>query len=196
MKKKINLLTKQKKYQTYETIFKAVKITCVLTIILFVTSYTVYYIILSSQKKELNLYLTQKKNALEYITQNKEVEAKFVYFSSKLQQISQILTEDVNFHPYYTVLTESLKSASPEGQLEKVSIDRNRTVDFSVNLADTPSLLSFLRFIESENFLENFDQLSLTNFTLYSGGGFSLQGGAGYKLFLKGVFKKLDETKS
>ena len=93
------------------------------------------------------------------------MEAKFIYFRNKERQVSKILTEDVNFYPYYNLLKDSLQSSSPEATLETVLIDKNKTVNFMVSFESYQSLLEFFKFAESDNFLANFSTLVLSNFS-------------------------------
>ncbi len=103
----------------------------------------------------------------------------------KQKQISLYLKNDVNFFPYYNLLNDSLKSSSPEAQLDSVLIDRSKEADFSVAFVDFPSLLSFLKFAESEVFLKNFTDLSLKGFNL------GTQQNKSLKLTFNGIFKDI-----
>ncbi len=161
MKKHINLILKQKRYQELERIFGHLRSLVVVMIVVFFVLSIVYFFVLSQKKSELNALNSQKKQYLDYLLQNKEIEAKFVYFNSKEKNISTILQNDVNFYPYYNVLVESLKNSSPAATLETVLISKDRTTDFTLNFPEYNSLLSFFKFIESDIFLKNFSTLNL-----------------------------------
>ncbi len=168
MKKGINLLTKQKKYQNIEKLFRSLKIGIVLMTGIFLIIDAVSLFQLFSQNQTINSLDLQKASYLQTLTQNKEVEAQFVYFVSKEKQISNILKNDVNFYPYYSILNASLSSSSPAATLQKLIINTDKTTEFTVGFNDFASLLNFLKFSESDFFLKSFTQLHLTNFTINS----------------------------
>jgi len=165
MKKGINLLKTQKRFIHLENFFSKIKGGTILIFFIFLTTYLVFYYLLFLQKQKIDGLVSQKKVLLDFFLQNKEVEAKFVYFRNKQKQISNILKEDVNFFPYYNLLKESLKQVNVEAQLDSVVIDKSKSVSFSLSFNNYSGLLSFLKFAESDDFLENFNQLSLINFS-------------------------------
>lgn len=187
--KRINLLTKQKKYTDISNLFFKLKYLTGFIVLIFLLSYIFFAIVLSGQQNTLSVLESQKKSLLEYLLQNKQVEAKFVYFRSKERQLSEILKDDVNFYPYYNLLQDSLKSSSPEAALENVVIDKNKTVTFSIGFKDNNSMLDFFKFAESDEFLKNFSQLILNTFS-----SSVLATSNSYKLEFKGVFSQLNET--
>lgn len=190
MKKGINLLIKQQRYQNLEKTFEKIKTGVVLIFILFLISYGAAYYFLSQQSKQTKLLNLQKKDILDFLVNNKEVEAKFVYFRGKEKQLGDIIKQDVNFLPYYNLLKNSLKNSTPEAKLDSVVIDKNRKVSFIVSFGDYNGILSFLKFAETDSFLHNFNNLVLSNFNTLAkdktkAGTFSLQ--------LSGSFIELKE---
>ncbi|MBI4009079.1 hypothetical protein HY357_02505 [Candidatus Roizmanbacteria bacterium] len=151
-------------------------------------AYAFFYGILLRQKQKIDNLSTQKKDILEFLLANKETEAKFVYFRNKHKQLSDILEGDVNFYPYYFLLKDSLKSSTPEAILDSVVIDKAKTFTFSVSIEDFPTMLSFLRFAESDDFLKNFNQLILSSFSN------TQTSKKGYELGFRGVFIDLNEN--
>jgi len=191
MKKGINLIIKQKKYLHYENFFKTLrKLLLILVVIFFVISIPSFLLIIQSNKKLDALYL-EKKNLLEYLTANKKVEAEFVYLKNKQTQITKIINEDVNFLPYCNLLTDSLKQASPSPTLDAIIITKDRTINFTLRFDDPNSIISFLKFAESEIFLNNFSQLYISQFNLES-----KKGNQAYQLLLIGKLNPIDETKN
>ena len=161
MKKRINLLITQKKYLNLESLFEKLKIFSIFCFFIILIGSLVAYYFLLQQKREIDLLSDQKKEVLEFLLQNKQVEAKFVYFGNKQKQLTENLKEDVNFLPYYNLLKESLNA---DAGLESVSIDKSKTVTFNLNFADYSDLLNFLRVAENDDFLKNFNQLTLVKF--------------------------------
>lgn len=187
MKRGINLLKGQKKYIDLDALIKQLKIAIAFIIIIFLVSYAFFYTILLSQRQKIDDLSLQKKAILEFLLKNKQVEAKFVYFRNKEKQLSDILKDDVNFVPYYTLLKDSLKSTTPEAKLQSVVVDKSKAVNFLVNLENYSSLISFLRFAESDEFLKNFNQLILSGFS-------SSSEIKNYQLGFRGSFVQLNEN--
>lgn len=187
MKRKINLLTKQKKYLQVAKIFGSLRLVIVVTICFFLVLFATLYFFLSRQSGKINEIQEQKKKVLNYLVKNKEVEAQFIYFRNKQQDISEILKNDVNFYPYYMLLTNSLKSSSPSATLVSLMIDKDKSVDFTVSFDSLNSLLAFFKFTESPSFLNNFDTLNLIGLNL------TQQVKNDFKLNFKGKFVKLNE---
>ena len=163
MKKRINLIVKQKKYQHLERIFQSLRAAVIFVFIVFFINSLVYFFILYNQKAKIKTLESQKKDLLTYILQNKEIEAKFVFFNNKEKSITTILKNDVNFYPYYNLLVESLKASSPPATLENVTIDKSKATEFTLSFPQYSSLLVFFKFIESDIFLKNFTELHLVS---------------------------------
>lgn len=161
MKKRINLLITQKKYINLDNFFEKLKIVSIISFFIILVGCLVVYYFLLRQKQEINLLSEQKKDLLEFLLQNKQVEAKFIYFGNKQKQLTDNLKEDVNFLPYYNLLKESLHA---DAGLESVSIDKSKSVSFNLSFANYSDLLDFLRVAENDDFLKNFNQLSLVKF--------------------------------
>jgi len=191
MKKRINLLIKQKKYLQEEKLFYYLKISTYVIFAIFFISFIFNTLFLIQNKKNLDLKKKEKEMYLQFLLKNKEVEAKFVYFQNKSSQVKNILKNDVNFYPYYSLLKESLKYASPEPVIESISINKDRTTTFVLGFDSTSQLLVFFKFAESPEFLKNFSELSLHQFSLEENKEVK-----NYTLGLIGKFSLLDETKN
>lgn len=190
MKKRINLITKQKKYLQEEKLFYYLKISTYIIFAIFFVCIAVNLSFLVKSKKNLELKKKEKEMYLQFLLKNKEVEAKFVYFQNKSSQIKNILKNDVNFYPYYTLLKDSLKYASPEPVIESIVINKDRRTTFMLGFESTQQLLAFFKFAESPEFLNNFSELSLHQFSLEE-----RKEVKNYKLGLVGKFNLLNETK-
>lgn len=190
MKKRIDLLKTQSRYIKVENFFKNLKTAIILLFLVFLAVYLVFFYLLSLQKRKISDLSVQKKEFLEFFIQNKEVEAKFVYFRNKQKQFNDVLKEDVNFYPYYNLLKESLQIANVEARLDSVLIDKTKLVSFSLSFTDYSSLLAFLRFAESDEFLKNFNQLDLINFSKDDKQSTKKD----YKLIFSGKFINLNEN--
>ncbi len=163
-RKRVNLLVKQSRYQSIERVFGWLRSApLILAGVALVMSLVVFQIVFS-QKHQYEILLSKKQSMLSYLLQNKDNEAKFVYFNNKEQQVSGIIANDVNFLPYYRLLANSLQSASPAAQLESVTISKNRSVDFVLKFNSYDNMIDFIAFFESDAFLKNFSQLQLSGF--------------------------------
>lgn len=185
MRKRINLIPVQKKYVLIERSLSRLKLIALgLFFILFVLNMAVYLITLDDNKN-MSLLTEEKKRLLEYLLQQKEVEAKFIYFYSKERQLSGIIKNDVSFYPYYKLLTDSLKQSTSEASLASVIIKKDRSVEFTVGFETYDSLQTFFKNMESEEFLKNFEKLVMERFDSDS------KTTESYSMSLKGLFKQL-----
>lgn len=139
---------------------------------------------LDAQQQDL---IKKKETYLKYLLEEKEIEANMRYFKSKQTQLNTFLKEDANFHPYYEVLVNSIGATSANAVLDTIEIDKNRTTRFVVKFSNDEEMLTFLKNIESEDFLKSFISLSLQNFSLNK----QVAKGNRYELELRGVFKEL-----
>ncbi len=191
MKKGINLITKQKKYLRYEKVFKTLRVSLLILVSLFFVILIPSFIVVMQKNKQVEALYLEKKTLLQYLNQNKQVEAEFVYLRNKESQIKKIIDEDVNFLPYYNLLTDSLKQASPSPTLDAIIITKDRTINFTLLFEEPNSIISFLKFAESESFLKNFSQLFISQVTLES-----TKDSKNYQLLLIGKLNPIDETKN
>lgn len=153
------------------------------------------FIFLTIQDVRLNTehqdLLKKKETYLRYLLAEKDIEANTRYFKSKQTQVNTFLKEDAHFLPYYQVLKQSLEQTSDETILEAIDIDKDRNTRFMVKFKDSDEMLSFLRYIEGEDFLKNFISLTLQSFSLNQ----QQAAGSRYQLELRGVFKELNGAK-
>lgn len=191
MKKGINLITKRKKYLQYEKFFYRLKEIVLLMGILLLFLAISLNLYLFKQNQKLTKLINEKKGLLEFIAKNKEVEAEFVYFRNKQNRLMSILKEDVNFLPYYNLITDSFKTASPEPRVDNIVITKDRAINLSLTFDDSNSMVLFLKFAESENFLKNFSELIVSQFKI----GME-KNSKGYQLNLVGKLNPIDETKN
>lgn len=191
MKKGINLITKQKKYLQYERFFRNLRIILVILATLLLVVITVSFLYLFSKNQQLERLMKEKKQILEFLSNNKQVEAEFIYFRNKQNRLISILNDDVNFLPYYNLITESLKSASPEPKLDTIIITKDRSINFTLTFDDSNSIILFLKFAESDEFLKSFSQLIISQFNIE----FKKESKS-YKLDLIGKLNPINENKN
>lgn len=185
MKKRINLLSKQKKYLNFENLLQRLRLAILVIGIVVLFLDIGFFAVLIKQKTELDLVNEQKKGLLTFLVANKEAETKFIYLRTKENQVANFLKNDVNFFPYYNLLNESLQSASPQARLDSVLIDKDRATEFAVGFDDFVALLSFFKFTETPVFLNNFSELTLGGFNIIQ------QEKKSYQLSFKGKFTQV-----
>jgi len=194
--KRINLFIKQKKYSQVEKYFTWFRYALIGLVALFVIFNVFSFTVLSKQQSELKILDNDRKQYLDYLIKNNEIEAKFIFYKNKNNEFNKIISNDVNFLPYYQVLNDSLKSSTSSALLSALTINKDRTADFSVLVDNYDVALLFIKYAETDNFLKNFETLTLTEFsgqlktkaqTLGTGSDKSIT------LTFKGKFKKLNE---
>jgi len=166
MKKRINLLSSKKKLPLLVVYGEKIKLVAsVIGVICFVLFlYSTF--MLFNVKKSIESMNSQKKLYLSFLVDNKDVEANVRYFKSKQTQLTTFLKDDAHFLPYYSILKEALAFSTQSALLDTVSINKDRETSFTVRFVNYDSMISFIKYIESDSFLSNFSQLTLSNFTL------------------------------
>lgn len=165
-KTRINLLINREDYQKYENIFERFKLSAaILTtvlVIIFITSYV-------SIKNKFNKYEKlnlQKKAYLELLVERSEDEAKINYIEKKFTDLKNFLKDDASSVTYYEILTDSIKNSSESVRLKSLEVDKTRNTSFIITFSVFDEMMSFLKFAESEIFLNNFENISLKNLAI------------------------------
>lgn len=165
MRKRINLLKANKKFVETESAFLKLKNFAILIFFIFLAVNLALFFFILRQNQKLSALTEQKQLLLNFLIDNKEADAKFSYFRGKEKQIKQVLLEDVNFYPYYNLLKDSLDKFAVGANLYSVTIDKTKATSFTISFQNYDNLIDFLRFAESDEFLKNFNQLSLVKFS-------------------------------
>lgn len=186
MKKRINLL-KQNRYVGNEKLIKRIMLSAtVIGLIIFIIFLFLNYLNLrtGNQIKDLN---SEKQKALIYLLENKDNEAKLQYFKSKENQLIKYNKNDAHFLPYYEVLEKAIQPASNSSTLDSIDIDKDRNVSFTVRFNDFQATLNFLKYVESDTFLNNFNRLVLSNINL-------IDLSKNYQFTFNGNFKEINDN--
>ncbi len=117
------------------------------------------------QNKKISELTNQKQSYLQLLKNKEDDEAKLLYIQEKYRSLETFLKDDANSLPYYNLLNTALSRSSESASLKSFLIEKNREAIFTVTFADINNLLSFFRFIESEEFLKNFEWVSLKSYT-------------------------------
>lgn len=189
-KTRINLIVNREDYQKYEKYFRYLRISLIaLAVIFFVTFFTFFTIIKNKSDNKERLEL-KKRTLLEYLKQRTNDSAKVNYIEKKYHDLSVFLEDDAYSSPYYSLLNSALNESSESAKLKSFTIDKDRAVDFTIKFTDINQLRSFFKFIESQNFLDKFESISLKSLSIY--GATDVQE-ENYELSFTGKFIPLDK---
>ncbi|MFZ6034854.1 MAG: hypothetical protein ACOYUB_01740 [Patescibacteria group bacterium] len=165
-KSKINLAISREDYQKYELFFQRLKIAvAVIAVIFFGVMITVFFIL--ANKNAQNTQLKQQKNSFVTALGSKQGdEAKIFYLQKKYADLETFMKNDASSLPYYSLLNDALKESSKSSAIKSFVIDKSRSASFTIGFNSFPDLLDFFRFIESKEFLKNFESVSLKSFSV------------------------------
>lgn len=184
-RKRINLFSKGNQHKFLEAERKIVLYSTVAGVAMFVV-FLVFVTLGFMQKNTIAHLNTQKEEMLRYLVENKNSETETAYFLLKKDQLKTFLKDDAQFLPYYNILQDSIKEASDEGRVQAMVIDKDKKTKFVINFTDYDALYSYLKYVESDDFLRHFETLKLSSFSLDQAEGAQLKG---YELKFEGVFK-------
>lgn len=194
MKKKgINLLFNKEDYRKIDNFFYRVRLLVTIMAVFLLLISIFFFFVLLNQNKQLNLLLEEKKSALASLKNRENESAKVIYLEKKYRLLNEFLKDDAHFYPYYALLNSALSETTQSAQLKLFKINKNRDVDFKVTFNNFSELTLFLRFVESEKFIKNFENLILKNFTINTGGKSEKQN---YELTFTGRFIPINENKN
>lgn len=167
-KSKLNLLTNREDYQKIEKYFAWLRISVIILSVFFLIIIVYFFINLLLQHSQISALTSKKKFLLEQLQDKEEDEAKAIIIQKKYLSIKEYLKDDARPLPYYNLLNTAMASSTESAGLKSFQITKNREVNFTVSFTSFGDLLNFFKFIESDNFLKNFERLSLESFTAIS----------------------------
>lgn len=196
MKKRINLFARKKRFNSFALYsIKIRKYGAVAGVLLFFIFIFFVYLMVDTQRKMSELTM-KKQQYLTYLLNEKDTEASIRFFKGKQTQLTKFLGDDAQFVPYYAILRNALMDSTESAALDSVEIDKNRVTDFVVRFQDYESMVSFLKFVESNEFLRFFDELSMASLNLTRDADLLTKKTASvknYQLQFKGKFKAINE---
>ena len=165
-KNQINLLVNREDYQKYENVFERVKLSAfILTLGLFILL-IFFYITLKSKFNKYEQMNLQKKTYLQLLTERRSDEAKINYIQKKYLDLKTFLKDDASSTPYYQLLSDAIKNSSQAASLKSFEVNKNREASFTISFSEFAKLMEFLKFAESQEFIINFENISLKNFVM------------------------------
>ncbi|MEK7078691.1 MAG: hypothetical protein AAB929_01350 [Patescibacteria group bacterium] len=200
MKKRLNLFNRKKRFDFFSAYANKVKqYGSIFGVILFlVFIFTIIQTI--AVRGQVQSLTKSKQKYLALLINDKDIEANTRYFKGKQTQLLKYEKDDARFLPYYSVLVSALSSSSQSATLDSIEIDKNRDATFIVKFKDYDGMVQFLRYVESEEFLSNFEALSMASLNLSrsSGSTTKVQSAVNknYQLQFKGRFKEINDQPS
>lgn len=189
-KKRLNLLRKEPKNKIQELVIgKTVFYATIVGIILFIV-FLLLNVLNIVQKRDIETKLKEKESVLNYIVSNNNDIVKSAYFSLKNDLLKKYMKDDAEFLPYYTVLNDSIASASNSARVESLYIDKNKKTEFVIDFNDYNAIYKYIKYTESDIFLKNFESLTLTSFSIDQ---INISKNKGYILNFEGQFKELQK---
>jgi hypothetical protein len=192
MKKSINLFTTRRTQSTAILLGEQGKIAGTVVGIILFFIFMVFMFLQLSVKRTTALLQAEKIQILQNLVEDKNNTAKLSYLAAKDESLKKFLKNDAEFLPYYNMLKDVLAFSSESPILDTMTLDKNKSTEFVVRFSDYKPAYEFLRFIESETFLSNFEVLKLNNFSLSQESAYTT---GGYELRFQGKFKDITTTK-
>jgi hypothetical protein len=165
-KSNINLLVNREDYQKYETIFNRFKMSALILTLLFALIFGLSFFSIKNQSDLYEKLNIEKKSYLEFINNHRDNEAKINYIEKKYNDLKNFLKDDASSVTYFELLSNSLKDTSDSAKLKSFEVDKTRDTSFTVSFSLFEKMMDFLKFAESESFLDNFENLSLKNLVI------------------------------
>lgn len=184
-RKRINLFSKGVQHKFFEVERKIVLYSTVTGAFLFVV-FLIFIILGFTQKDTLSKLNNEKEEMLRYMVENKNSETETAYFLLKKDQLKKFLKDDAQFLPYYNILSDSIREASDQAHVQSMLIDKDKKTNFVINFTEYNALYSYLKYVESDDFLRHFEKLTLTSFSLDQTED---EANKEYELNFEGVFK-------
>ncbi|KKP86831.1 MAG: hypothetical protein UR89_C0013G0019 [Candidatus Roizmanbacteria bacterium GW2011_GWA2_35_8] len=188
-KTKINLIVSRQDYERYEGIFYSLKVLIIVLILTFTVVFISFFIILNDKNKVFNKLTNQKQFYLTALQEKKGDEAKIFYMQKKYSDLKTFLKDDAFSAPYYKLLTSALKESTESSNLESFEINKDRKTSFTITFTSFPELVNFFKFVESEAFIKNFENISLKSFSIIG----NVEKKENYELSFNGIFTQLKE---
>lgn len=179
-KSSINLLVNREDYQKYENLFQRFKLTATLLTVILTIIFAYFYF---SIKNKFNVYEKmnlEKKNYLQLLTERKKDEAKINYIGKKYSDLKNFLKNDAASVTYFELLSNAINNSSESAKLKSFVVDKTRNTSFEITFSLFEKMMDFLKFAESEIFLNNFENISLKNLII--------AGSQNYELSFTGQF--------
>ena len=162
-KNRINLLVNREDYQKYENFFERLKLTAAILTVILTIIFTYFYISIKNRFNSYEKMNLEKKTYLQLLTERRPDEAKINYIQKKYLDLKTFLKDDASSVAYYEILYNAISNSSESAKLKSLEVDKKRNTSFTITFSIFEKMMDFLKFAESEKFLNNFESISLKN---------------------------------
>lgn len=185
MKRRINLFAKKKQEEPIPTLSITVRsygilFLCICAVLSLVAGGYYFY-----QLQNLNRLQSNLSDLQLLSQQNGKIQGNIVFFINKKEQLKTFLKDDNHFQEYFNLLKGTLKESQTDAILVNMDLTLTKDTNFVISLRDFATAQKLLDFIESPQFLENFEALSLESFSINNS-----QGSSDYRLSFRGKFNE------
>jgi hypothetical protein len=189
--KRINLFFGKKDYQDIQKYFRIFRFTLLgmtitLSLFVLILGYLSYI-----QKQKIDSKTQEKRNNLQLFNAQKEQEVKLIKITNKLKDYETFIKDDAEFYPYYSLLADIINKSEELPKIESLSMEKDRKFSFTLTFLTKENLIKAFHFVETEDFLMNFETINLKSFESVTN-----EKGSSYKITFEGKFKKLNENKN
>lgn len=173
-KKAINLLTSRDEYIKIERSLRILRTVVVTYCCIFILGALTFTFLQYQQTSKIQDMIDQKANLLASLNNSKDQEAQLVFVAKKVKAYEKFILDDARFLPYYNLLNSALKNTSESSggtssaTLASFALNKERAVSFTLMFASVADMIDSFRYVESEEFLSNFQELSLNGLTVGS----------------------------
>lgn len=175
MKRRINLFSKKKQQQPIPSQAITLRnygiLMTIICMVLTVAAAGYYYYIL----EELRDYQSQVRTVESGTKLNTDIQGNIVYFISKKDQLNEFLKDDIDFQVYYSLLRDVLDSSGSQTTLTQMTLGAERDTAFVIQVPSFSEGQALVSYIESETFLQYFDDLTMSSFVVDSGNELELR---------------------
>jgi len=162
-KNRINLLVNREDYQKYENFFERLKLAAAILTVILTIIFTYFYISIKNKFNSYEKMNLEKKTYLQLLTERRPDEAKINYIQKKYLDLKTFLKDDASSAAYYEILYNAISNSSESAKLKSLEVDKKRNTSFTITFSIFEKMMDFLKFAESEKFLNNFESISLKN---------------------------------
>lgn len=193
MKKRVNLFSKKKQQQPIPTIAFAIRsygllFMCICIFLSIIAGVWYYF-----QAQKLDALTRDVDRLNSQMKANDAIQGNIVFFANKKEQLKTFLKDDARFELYYYLLNDAIKKSGTGATLVSFSLNLNRDTTFVVGFSDFSNSKQLLDYIETEEFLSNFDSLSLSQFAI-NPSLITQTDATNFQLSFQGILKKNETT--
>ncbi|MFW5703245.1 MAG: hypothetical protein ACOCXQ_00215 [Patescibacteria group bacterium] len=169
MKKRIDLFTKKKQVQPIPTHAVSLRnygiLVLIVSVLFSIGSGVIYYL----QLESLDQVNSEIRGLESFISRSDDIQGNIVYFITKKDQLTEYEQNDIHFRTYYLLLTGIIAQSDTTSELTQMTLNQEKETNFIVSIPDFEEGEPLLGFVESEEFLQYFDSLTMNSFTVGTG---------------------------